>query len=396
MIVDRRFAAITSNNIQKNDNVEMMTHLEGSIVDSLYDTALLSWHDSFHSVLPCIKDPLRPYSTFDEPGWSKLFDKSGKLTMARESQRLPPHLADSPHYDNDIAEEFRRMHSTFTPTADKTHLDLVADHLNASTGVKLRPSVPEPATPEEEFCPYVPLAAHAPVPMALVSRKPAGAPNNSSLHVPQNAAWISAFRNAKRKVFIQSPDLNAWPLFSEIVDAVRRGVEVEYRICLGYNDAAELLPFQGGINELFAVKLRKTLASEPEETKRRLTIGWYVAKDQNRPIHKKEQGRSCHVKLMIVDDQVGIQGSGNQDTQSYFHSQEVNVMIDSELICQSWMDAFRRNHNTLTYGMGSPEDGLWRDAQGNQAKESGKMGSGPIAWAQGAWEMYLRARGVKH
>jgi hypothetical protein len=28
----------------------------------------------------------------------------------------------------------------------------------------------------------------------------------------------------------------------------------------------------------------------------RLKIGWYVAKDQNRVVHKKEKGRSCHSK----------------------------------------------------------------------------------------------------
>jgi phosphatidylserine/phosphatidylglycerophosphate/cardiolipin synthase-like enzyme len=38
MIVDRRVAIVQSNNIQDNDNLEMMTHLEGPIVDSLYGT----------------------------------------------------------------------------------------------------------------------------------------------------------------------------------------------------------------------------------------------------------------------------------------------------------------------------------------------------------------------
>jgi phosphatidylserine/phosphatidylglycerophosphate/cardiolipin synthase-like enzyme len=34
MVVDRRIATVSSNNIQDNDNLEMMTHLEGPIVDS--------------------------------------------------------------------------------------------------------------------------------------------------------------------------------------------------------------------------------------------------------------------------------------------------------------------------------------------------------------------------
>lgn len=35
MIVDRQIATVSSNNIQDNDNLEMMTHIEGPIVDSV-------------------------------------------------------------------------------------------------------------------------------------------------------------------------------------------------------------------------------------------------------------------------------------------------------------------------------------------------------------------------
>jgi flagellar basal body P-ring protein FlgI len=30
---------------------------------------------------------------------------------------------------------------------------------------------------------------------------------------------------------------------------------------------------------------------------------------------------------MIVNEHIGIQGNGNQDTQSWFHSQEINAML---------------------------------------------------------------------
>lgn len=38
---------------------------------------------------------------------------------------------------------------------------------------------------------------------------------------------------------------------------------------------------------------------------------------QAKPIHNKFKKRSCHIKLMIVDGHIAIQGSGNQDTQSW-------------------------------------------------------------------------------
>jgi phosphatidylserine/phosphatidylglycerophosphate/cardiolipin synthase-like enzyme len=144
-------------------------------------------------------------------------------------------------------------------------------------------------------------------------------------------------------VFIQTPDLNAEPLLGEIIAAVKRGVEVTYWVCLGYNDAGELLPGQGGTNEMVADGLYKKL--DDNEEKKRLKVGYYVAKDQNRPIHNKFKSRSCHVKLMVIDGHIGIQGNGNQDTQSWYHSQEVNVMIDSSTICEAWMNGIRRNQS---------------------------------------------------
>ena len=57
MVVDRKYAVLQSNNIQDNDNMEMMTHLEGPIVDSLYDMALISWHKKLEPRLPSHNSP---------------------------------------------------------------------------------------------------------------------------------------------------------------------------------------------------------------------------------------------------------------------------------------------------------------------------------------------------
>lgn len=139
--------------------------------------------------------------------------------------------------------------------------------------------------------PYIPHAVDQPFPIALVNRKPWGAPNHACVYTPQNEAWLSAIRNAQSSVFIQTPDLNAEPLLPEILAAVRRGIEVVYYVCLGYNDAGELLPFQGGTNEMVANKLYLSL--EPEERKL-LHVYYYVGKDQTEPVHNKFKSRSCH------------------------------------------------------------------------------------------------------
>jgi hypothetical protein len=145
--------------------------------------------------------------------------------------------------------------------------------------------------------PIFPHKPHAPFPIALVNRRPWGAPNHECVNVPQNEAWLSGIRNAKSKVFIQTPNLNAAPLLPALRDAVCRGIEVTLYVCMGYNDAGELLPFQGGNNEMVANGLCEGLSAEE---KKRLRVHYYVAKDQVEPIHNKFKARSCHSKFSAV------------------------------------------------------------------------------------------------
>lgn len=231
--------------------------------------------------------------------------------------------------------------------------------------------------------------------MAMVSRMPFGPPNNGSVYVPQNVAFLSSIRNARKSVFIQTPDLNAMPLLPELLAACRRKVQVSYIVCLGYNDAGELLPAQGGHNEAIAHRLYKELEPEFHQY---LDIYNYVAKDQIRPIHNKFKKRSCHIKLLIVDGHIGIQGNGNQDTQTWFHSQEVNVMLDSDMICKIWMDAIERNQNSLQYGKVQKEGddaGCWVDPEtGNQAEGAIGIDAGHFAWVKGVSGAVQRVRGM--
>ena len=179
---------------------------------------------------------------------------------------------------------------------------------------------------------------------------------------------------------------------------------------MGYNDAGELLPGQGGTNEMCANRLFRALENDPgpdglERAKRRLRVHYYVAKDQRRPIHNQFKQRSCHIKLMIVDGQVAVQGSANQDTQSWFHSQELNVMIDSEVICRAWRKGLERNQNTgIVPRSGSrssgkalgraANDGCWYDEKEKLAEGSLGINPGRFSWAKGIVGAVKRARGA--
>lgn len=97
---------------------------------------------------------------------------------------------------------------------------------------------------------------------------------------------------------------------------------------------------------------------------------------------------------MIVDSHIGIQGSGNQDTQSWYHSQEVNVLLDSRLVCTDWLAALHRNQNTHLYGAVSQEDGIWRDEQGKEAEGAMGVNVGHFSWAKGVMGAVNRVRGA--
>lgn len=119
---------------------------------------------------------------------------------------------------------------------------------------------------------------------------------------------------------------------------------------------------------------------------------------------------------MIVDEHIAIQGSGNQDTQvsgffkvqfemltktcvqSWYHSQEVNVMIDSALICNIWLQGIRQNQNTHSYGKvckTGADAGCWVDpVTGKQADAAIGPDAGKFAWAHGIRGAIARVRGT--
>ncbi|CAO1634731.1 unnamed protein product [Parajaminaea phylloscopi] len=222
-----------------------------------------------------------------------------------------------------------------------------------------------------DFRPYVFHAPHEPVPMALVNRRPHGTPGHSDIRNPQDAAWLAGFRYAQHHIFIQSPTLNASPIIAAVLSAVRRHVRVELWLDLGFNDKSESMPFQGGTNEQVVTRLFRQLRREGKGDEKYLEVYWYTGKDMTRPLNAVRKQRNCHVKYAAFDGQVAILGSGNQDTQSWFHSQEINVCVDSKQIVAEWDHALRRNQSTGVYGR-VDDDGIWRGRSGSEVVDTGK------------------------
>jgi phosphatidylserine/phosphatidylglycerophosphate/cardiolipin synthase-like enzyme len=393
MVVDRRIATVSSNNVQDNDNLEMTTHLEGPIVDSLWDTFLVSWHNGLDMPLPTRQAEARgqPFPITTDSTFSAVkLDAGGHIEPQgmTTSGEVLEHLAGAPQYDSSVGEEMMRMQATLRGKDGTSPAEAVAQHLSGTT----KSNVSSGLDPDSRvnFLPFVAVHQPTPIPMAMVSRKPYANRNNDSVHVPQNEAFLALIEHAKHSIFIQTPNLNAKDLLPALAAALERGVEVTYYVCLGYNDAGEMLPGQNGTNEQAAKRLFQSLTSE--EAKSRLNIFFYVAADQTEPKHNIFKQRSCHIKLLIADEQVAIQGSGNQDTQTWYHSQEVNVMVDSAEVCKVWRTGIERNQNTAKFGRVA-QDGYWYDANGKIAKGTTQSNGGVSAVFQGAMGMLRKAQG---
>lgn len=57
LLVDRQVALVNSNNIQDRPNIESCVRLEGDIVNSVYDHALISWGNTLNPPLRCLGSP---------------------------------------------------------------------------------------------------------------------------------------------------------------------------------------------------------------------------------------------------------------------------------------------------------------------------------------------------
>lgn len=397
-VVDGRFATIMSNNMADNDNLEMMVHLEGPIVEGIRDTALITWHEQLNKTgSPIASAGVSSHTTetdqaaTDNRSGSSKEVEHASLPTCLEAAALPVHTADDPHFDLHISDEILRVQRFYQPTAGESNLQAANRILNLATKQPIPPTGPE-FSDEEAMAPYIATEIHHPVPMALVSRPPYGRFGSRNSYVPQNEAWLSLIRNAQRDIFIQTPDLNAAPLLPELASALQRGVKIDIYTCFGYNDLGEMIPGQGGTNEQVATSF---VASLPPNGRERslLNIHSYVGKDQDHPVHHSFKSRSCHIKLLLADGSVGVQGSGNQDTQSWFHSQEVNIMVDSQEICEKWRDCIERNQNTKIFGRVA-EDGVWRDRSGHPG--TGYTGNpGVVAGLfKGVIGMVMKAEGL--
>lgn len=123
-VIDRRIALLQSSNIQDNDNLEMLTHIEGPIVDSFYDAALLSWGKPLDPPLPLLSSPaIHAPIPCHEAG-------SPDPSLANGTEIPQEHSTSSSYYDVSMAQEAQRVNSGVYPRGEESPTQAVTRYLS--------------------------------------------------------------------------------------------------------------------------------------------------------------------------------------------------------------------------------------------------------------------------
>jgi hypothetical protein len=335
LVVDRKLALLNSNNIQDRPNLEMMSHYEGDIVNSFYDTFLISWWLPFQPNLVCLNDNAMMEQDFHfgsdsssitsvkEPvGDTKAAARSRFKHLELEKTEIDldePELSSSDNENSSPVKDKQYNGTTLFATVAQAYnynrashspnvLVKLANHITGAVIDKnVIPRMQSPLTEllnkssksagsttadknisaqeiealSLEFSRFLFHRPHEPFPIALVNRLPSGIPGHRDTMNPQDAAWMGAFRYAQKSIFIQSPTLNAPPAIDGIIAACRRGIKVTLWLSWGFNDLKEGHgTFQGGTNEHVVRKLYKELSKTKDGTERNLETFWYTGKGQ--------------------------------------------------------------------------------------------------------------------
>jgi phosphatidylserine/phosphatidylglycerophosphate/cardiolipin synthase-like enzyme len=154
---------------------------------------------------------------------------------------------------------------------------------------------------------------------------------------PLNIFLLQSFKLAKSTLFLITPNITSKPVINALFSALKRGVDV-HLVTSSRLMILEQLVTAGTITEFEIWKLRRryrkllsmyhrasSTDADPENPMEKpggLKVGYYHAK---RGIQGGSEPVKTHLKLLIVDEEITVLGSGNQDRASWYTSQELGV-----------------------------------------------------------------------
>ncbi|RBR05855.1 uncharacterized protein FIESC28_11263 [Fusarium coffeatum] len=138
---------------------------------------------------------------------------------------------------------------------------------------------------------------------------------------PLNAALLTLFANAQRRIIILTPNVTSWPVVDSLLDALARGVDVQIRTSKGMMLIEQLVTAGTTTSwclnkfiQRYNALVNQPRPSDPEaqaQTPGKLEIFYYKQLDARRD--EEDEPVVSHFKMTLVDDEYLVLGSGNMD-----------------------------------------------------------------------------------
>ena len=156
---------------------------------------------------------------------------------------------------------------------------------------------------------------------------------------PLNTFLLHLFSTAAANIFIQTPNLTSAPVISAIFSALERGINVhlitsrrlmilKQLVTAGTITEFEVWKLRRRHRHLFQAYEQNTSDLEAQmQMPGALRVGNYQARKGARG---NEEPVKSHLKMVIVDEEIIVLGSGNMDRASWYTSQELGVAFASK------------------------------------------------------------------
>ncbi|KAM5356636.1 hypothetical protein ACJ41O_003282 [Fusarium nematophilum] len=152
---------------------------------------------------------------------------------------------------------------------------------------------------------------------------------------PLNAALLTLFANAQRRITILTPNVTSGPVVDALLDALARGVDVQIRTSKGMMLIEQLVTActttswcLGKLIKRYKALVNQPRASDPEAQlvpPGKLEILYYRRLDARRDMD--DEPVLSHFKMTLVDEEYLVLGSGNMDRASWWTSQEIGLLF---------------------------------------------------------------------
>jgi phosphatidylserine/phosphatidylglycerophosphate/cardiolipin synthase-like enzyme len=179
---------------------------------------------------------------------------------------------------------------------------------------------------------------------------------------PLNSAVLRLFDMAEKRIYLQTPNLTSAAVMNALLEALSRGVDVTVITSKGMMVLEQILT--GGtttsrclrsFTELYTQRNKRLIssvrASNDESSNAMLDIEsqlprlgcleifYFQPFPANQQQSVSEEPVHSHLKLVTVDDEYAVLGSGNMDRASWFTSQELGIMFQSTKFVEEVSDA---------------------------------------------------------